>query len=83
MARGDKSAEERVRRVGLAQEFWVKLTRHEKWMVLQFNNFNQLSIRGSATKQHPGFFELRFVAIVKFIAVPMPFVDQEIGRAHV
>lgn len=41
----DEAFEERMRLVGLALEFRMKLARHEERMILQFDHFNQFSVR--------------------------------------
>ena len=77
VTRRDKATEERMRRVGFAEEFGMILAGHKKRMIFQFDYFNQFSIRGRAAKNKAGLLEWGAIGIIEFVAMPMAFVDDE------
>jgi hypothetical protein len=42
---GDEALEQRMRLVRLAQKFRMKLAGHEKWMVFQLDDLDELAVR--------------------------------------
>ena len=58
-------------------EFRMTLHRHEPGMVRQLDYLNQLTIGTRATELHPMRRELRAVLVVKFVAMPVAFGNQE------
>ena len=77
MRGSDETLEKRMRLMGFAQKFGMKLTRKEERMVFQFDDFNQLSIWGLAAQDETGFLEFIAIGVVEFVAVTMAFVDDK------
>src|SRR5271165_6784495 len=74
---GDESFEQRMRRVGFALEFRVKLAAHVKWMSGQFDQLNQLAVRRGAAEEEARLLKRLPIMVVEFIAVTVAFVDHE------
>ena len=74
---GDETLEQRVRLVRFAQKFRMKLARQEKWMVFQFDHFDQFSVGRIAAQNESGFLEFFAVGVVEFVAVAVAFVDDK------
>ncbi len=74
---GDEAFEEGVGLVRFALEFWMELARDEEGVVFQLDDFDEFAVGRSAAKDEPGFFKFGPVGVIEFVAMPMPFVDQE------
>ena len=74
---GDKTFEQRMRLVRLAQKLRVKLARNEKRMVLEFNDFDQLAVGRQAAENKTGLFKFLAVGVVEFVAMPVTLVHHE------
>ena len=74
---GDEPAEQRMRLVRLAVEFGMKLARDKKRMVGQFDDLDQFSVRRIAAENEIRLGEPVAVGVVEFVAVTVPFVDDE------
>ena len=77
MARGDEPTEERMGRVGFAEEFGMILAGYKKRVIFQFNHLDQFSVRRRSAENEAGFLELLAVRIVEFVTVPMTLVNNE------
>ena len=73
----NETTKERMSRVGFAQKFGMELAGDEKRVVLQFDHFDQFAIRRRAAEDKACFLELSPIRIVEFVAVAVPFVNQE------
>src|SRR3954468_1575109 len=75
--RRDESLEKWMRLVRLALELRMELARNKKRVILQFDDLHQFAIGRRAAKNEAGFFELRSIGIIEFVAMAMPLVHQE------
>jgi len=66
-----------MRREGAGLIFGVELGTDKEGMefLIKFDGFDQFAVGGSAGDDQPKFFEAGAIAIVKFVAVAMPFLD--------
>jgi len=74
---GDEAFEKWVRLMRFAVEFRVELARDEEGMFRYFDDFDQFAVRCVAAEGETGFFEFFAVGIVEFVAMAVPFVDDE------
>src|ERR1700733_3425303 len=74
---GDESLEQRMRLVRLALEFGMKLARHKKRMVFEFDDFNEFAVGRIAAENETGLFEFFTIRIIEFITMPMAFVNDK------
>lgn len=74
---GDEPFEQRMRLVRLAQELRMELARQKERVILQFDDFNQLSIRRVAAENKAGFLESVAVSIVELEAMPVTFIHHK------
>src|SRR5438552_1862401 len=73
----DEVFEQRMRLVRFAAEFGMKLAGDEKRVVQQFDHLDQLAVGRGAAEDEIRFLELVAVGVVEFVAVTVPFVDDE------
>ena len=74
---GDEALEQRMRLVRLALKFRMELARHEKRMILQFDDLDELAVGRQPAEHETGLLEFLAVGIVEFVAVPVPLVHHE------
>src|ERR1043166_9518870 len=74
---GDESLEKGMRLVRFALELGMKLAGDEERMILEFDDLDQFSVRRSAAKDKSGLFEGGAIGVIEFVAMTMPFVDEE------
>ena len=73
----NETLKKRVRLVRFTVEFGMELAADEEGMLGQFDDFDQLPIGSKTAKDKAGFFKLRAVAVVKFVAMAMAFIDHK------
>src|SRR5579859_1652658 len=74
---GDEAFEQRMRLVRFAQKFRVELSGDEEWMVRQFDDFHELTVRRQAAEDETRLLKFVAVGVVEFVAMPVAFVDDE------
>ena len=73
----NETFEEGVGTIGFAQKFRVELAGDVEGMILQFDDFDQATVRGCSAEHKAGFLELVAIDVVEFVAVTVAFIDQE------
>src|ERR1019366_8332696 len=73
----DESLEQRMRLGRFTEKFGMKLARHKKRMVLQFDDLHQFAIRREAAEYEAGFLKFIAISVIEFVTVAMPLVDHE------
>ena len=77
MGCGDEAFEERMRFVGFAVEFGMKLAGDKEWVLWQFDDLDEFAVRCVAAESEVGFFEFLAISVIEFVAVAMAFVDNK------
>src|SRR5437588_8380916 len=77
MSRGNEAFEEGMRLMRFAVEFGMELAGDKERVLGQFDNLDQLAVRGEAAENIIGFLEAFTVGVVEFVAVPVAFVHHE------
>lgn len=77
----DESSEQRVGPVGARQKFRMELRTDHEGVAIDFDNFNQFTIRRNSRQDHSVFLEDLAIFVVEFEAVAMTLLDvwQAIG----
>ena len=77
MRRGDEALEERMRRVGFALEFGVKLAGDEKRVGRKLDEFHQFSIGGRAAENKARGAKLFPIGVIEFVAMAVALIDDK------
>jgi len=62
---GDERLEQRMWLVRLALKFGMELARHKKWMVFEFDDFDELAVGRIAAQNESGFLEFFTIGVVE------------------
>src|ERR1044071_6099990 len=73
----DEPFEQGMGLVGFAAELGMKLAGDEERVVGNFNHLHQFAVGRSAAEDEVGLLELVAVGVIEFVAVAVPFVDDE------
>src|SRR5438046_9956479 len=77
MRGADEAFEEWMRLMRFAVEFGMELAGDEKWMLRQFDDFDELAVRREPAENVIGLLEPVAEGIVELVPVPMSFVHHE------
>ena len=77
VGRGNEALEQRVRLMRLALKLRVKLAGNKEWMLRQFDDLYQFTIRGMAAEKEFCLTEFLPIGVVKLVTMPMPLVYHE------
>src|SRR5262245_49505655 len=75
--RTNEALEERVRLMRFALKLGMKLASNEKRVIRDFDDFNQLAIRGKPAEYIPSLLESLAVSVIELEAMPVALLDNE------
>src|SRR5690348_7757179 len=77
VGRGDEALEQRMRLVGFALKFRVKLAGDEEGVIGQLDDFHQLAVWREAAEHKLGLLKALTVGVIKLVPVSVAFLDHK------